>query len=347
LDRQFADRVERDLQSVEQEIRSLRDRRTLYASELAQLSPHAAVVDEEGQTILGPNERRTLLERRYAQLSAVYSQDHPDVLKLRREIAALRSAGGAPRAGGSSLEAELAIYEEQLAAARNRYSADHPDVLRLSRTVESLRSALAQTSTAAGAYPSPPDNPQYVQRKIQLDATESEIQLALARRSELTARFTELERRAIAAPDVERDFNALSRGYEQLIAQYNDIEKKLREAEIAVNLESEGRGDRFTALESPQLPTSPERPDRLAVLLLAVIAALALGAGGVAIAERCDTTVRHPRDVTDNLGTPPIVAIPFIANRDDARHRIRRRALVTTAASLWLGAITFLIMTPA
>ncbi|HZL93234.1 MAG TPA: hypothetical protein VFB99_06305, partial [Vicinamibacterales bacterium] len=291
LDRQLIDRVERDLLSVEQEIRSLRERRAMYAAELAQTSPHAPVVDEEGQNILGPDERRTLLERRYAQLSAIYSQDHPDVLKVRREIAALRTAGGGAASDGGSLQTELAAREEQLAAARSRYSADHPDVQRLERTVESLRTALAQTA-ARGNYPALPDNPQFIQRKLQLDTAESEVQLALARRSELTARLAEFERRAIVAPDVERELNALNRGYEQLLAQYDDVQRKLREAEIAVNLESEGRGDRFTTLETPQLPLTPESPNRLAVLLLTVIAAFTLGASGVAIAERCDTTIR-------------------------------------------------------
>ena len=44
------------------------------------------------------------------------------------------------------------------------------------------------------------------------------------------------------APEVEREFSALNRGYEQLTAQYSEVESKLREAEIALNLESELRG---------------------------------------------------------------------------------------------------------
>jgi uncharacterized protein involved in exopolysaccharide biosynthesis len=346
FDRDLIDRVERDLQSVDQEIRSLRDRRAMYSSELAQLSPHAPVVDEEGQNILGPDERRTLLERRYSQLSAIYSQDHPDVLKVRREIAALRSTGYASASDGGALQAELAARQEELAAARSRYSADHPDVQRLERTVNGLRAALTQAATL-GTSSTVPDNPQYVQRKLQLEATESELQLALARRNELGGRLTQFEQRAVAAPEVEREFNALNRGYEQLLAQYDDVERKLREAEIAVNLESEGRGDRFTTIEPPQLPSSPERPNRLAVLLLTLITALTLGACGVALAERADTTIRHPRDVAEHLGMPPLVAIPFVANAADVRRHVRRRVLVTAIGCLWLGAIAFLIVTPA
>jgi uncharacterized protein involved in exopolysaccharide biosynthesis len=345
--RQLTDRLERDLDSVEQEIRSLRARRALGVSELTQLSPYANVVDEDGQTILGPEERQTLLERRYAQLSAIYSQDHPDVLKVSRELATLRAAGNTSGFDAGSLQAELTLREAQLADARVRYSPDHPDVQRLGRTVEGLRAALAGASNAGGAYRPPADNPQYIQRQVQLESTEFELQAAINRASELNARLAELERRSVAAPEIERELSSLNRGYDQLLAQYGDVERKLREAEIATNLESEGRGDRFTVLQSPPMHASPERPNRIAVLLLTLIAAFTLGTGAVAVVERCDTTIRHPRDVSDHLGTPPIVAIPYVFNANDVRRLSRQRTFAVALSCLWVGAIIFLVMTPA
>src|SRR5690606_33850357 len=106
--RQLMDRVERDLDAVDQDIRALQQRRDLASSALAQISPHATVLDESGQPILGPEDRRTLLERRYAQLSAIYAQDHPDVLKVRRELDALLASGvGGSRGADEALRAEL------------------------------------------------------------------------------------------------------------------------------------------------------------------------------------------------------------------------------------------------
>ncbi len=258
LNRQLIDRTECDVDAADQEIRSLRERRSLYASELSQLSPFATVVDEDGQTMLGPDQRLALLERRYAQLTAVYSQDHPDVIKVRREIEALRSAAGMPATDRSSLQAELAAREDELAAARNRYSDDHPDVRRLEKTVAGLREALAKAapSTARKAAPIEPDNPQYIQRKVELDATESDIQAALTHREELNARLTDLQQHSTAAPDVERDYNSLKRGYDQLLAAYDDVQRKLHEAEVAVNLESENASERFAVLQDHSCPTT-------------------------------------------------------------------------------------------
>jgi uncharacterized protein involved in exopolysaccharide biosynthesis len=191
-----------------------------------------------------------------------------------------------------------------------------------------------------------PDNPQYIQSQVRLRATQVDLDAALQRRTALDARLAELDRHTTAAPEVERELNALTRGYEQLLAQYDDVQAKLREAEIAANLESAGRGDRFAVLQAPQLPTMPVSPNRIAVLLLTLIIAFTLGTVTVAVAERYDATIRHPRDVGEYFGAPPLVAVPFVFNDDDTRRRAGRRFATAMIASLWLGAIVFLVMTP-
>jgi uncharacterized protein involved in exopolysaccharide biosynthesis len=343
------DRIERDLEATEQEIRTLREERAMYSSELAQLSPQATIVDDAGAAILGPQDRLKMLQRNYMQLSAVYSQDHPDVLKLRREIEALSAGTGLPAFDGASLQAELVAREDQLAAARNRYSADHPDVRRLEQSVESLREALAEAPrrNAVQRDALEPDNPLYIQRQVQLEGANAELEAATRRRDQLRARIADVEQRLTSTPGVERELSLLTRGREQLLAQYDDVQSKLREAEIGFNLESESKGERFTVLETPGLPSSPSQPNRLAVLLLTLVVAAGLGAGGVAIAERSDTTVRNPRDVARYLEIPPLVAIPNVYNRADLARRAQGRLVAATMVCLWAGSIAFLVLTPA
>jgi uncharacterized protein involved in exopolysaccharide biosynthesis len=344
---QMLDRTERDLEAVEQEIRSLREQQSLYSSELANLSPLATVMNDQGAPILSPPERLKMLQRQYSQLSAVYSPNHPDVLRVRREMEQLSEATGLPAFDRATLQSELAAREDELTAARERYSADHPDVVRLQRSVEGLRQTLASTPTRSSAPRFTPDNPLYIQKQVQLSAVNVELDAAIARRDELRKRLSDLEGRLTVAPEVEREFSALTRGYEQLMAQYNDVELKLREAEIALNLESESRGERFTVLEPPGLPGTPAQPNRLAVLLLTFVIGGALAAAGVALVERMDATVRHPRDIANFLEIPPLVAIPHVVNDDDLRRRTRQRFITATAVVAWAGVIAFLVMTPA
>jgi polysaccharide biosynthesis transport protein len=349
MNMQLLDRTERDLEAVEAEIRMLRERVTLIESELGQLSPYAAVVDEQGMTLLSPADRLKMLQRQYAQASSRYSQDHPDIARLRREIDALSAQTGLPGIDRSVLETTLSGRLQELESARERWSADHPDVIRIEMAVQNLRDALAEAPRTANraAAVAPPDNPLYIQRQVQLQGARIELDAALQRREELRGRLTGIETRLTSTPEVEREYSSLSRGYEQLVAQYSEVQTKQREAEIAVNLESESKGERFRVLRSPGLPSLPAQPNRIAILLLGFALAFAAGAGGVAVAEVSDTTVRAPRDVHRLLEIPPLVMIPYIDNEADIRGRRWKRLAAAATFVAWIGVTAFFIVNPA
>ncbi len=124
------------------------------------------------------------------------------------------------------------------------------------------------------------------------------------------------------------------------------MDAKQREAQIALNLEAESKGERFTVLDSPDLPALPVSPNRIAILLLTIALALAAGAGSIALADVTDTTVRNTRDVTELLEIPPLVAIPYINNEADLRSRRLRRLMVTATVCLWVGVTAYFVVSP-
>ncbi len=344
---QLMERVGRDLDAVEQEIRSLRERQSLYTSELALLSPSATVLNDQGAPILSPYDRLKALQREYLQMSSIYNADHPDVQRKRRELEALGQSTGLPAFDRQTLETELQARQDQLAAARERYSADHPDVVRLEKSVEAARAALASAPrTSARRVPTTPDNPAYIQREVQLRATTLDLQAAIERRDALRLRYDDLEKRLQVAPEVERESSALTRGLEQLVAQYNDTQRKINEAQMALNLEEDPNSERFTVLEQPSMAASPASPNRFAVLALTLAIAVALGAAVVTVAERADQAVRNAQDVVAFLEIPPLVGIPYVENRADLKRRSRQRLVTAGAVSLWLGAIFLMVVTP-
>jgi uncharacterized protein involved in exopolysaccharide biosynthesis len=348
LNLQLMDRTERDVETSEREIRALRETITLLESELAQLSPYSVVLDAAGTPILGPSDRLKLLQRQYLQLSAIYSQDHPDVSKLRREIEALSAQTGSAGINREALEVELIARMDELGAARNRYAPDHPDVLQLQRVVENLQQAIALAPQGTGSTNlsevTPPDNPLYIQKQVQLEGSKIELTAALGRQTQLRRRLADLESRLMNTPEVERQYQLLSRGYEQLVAQYDDVNQKQREAQIALNLESQSKGERFTLLESPLMAQLPASPNRIAILLLAIIIAVAAGAGGVAIKEATDSTVRGARDVETYLEIPPIVTIPNIYTDADIKSQRLRRSALIAAIVTWLGLTSIFVV---
>src|SRR5690606_20204695 len=209
----------------------------------------------------------------------------------------------------SVLQTELNARLDELEAAQERYADDHPDVARLQTTVDNLRQALAAAPGTARTAPSaaPPDNPIYLQRQAQLQGARIELQATIQRRDQLRARLADLEQRLTVTPEVEREYASLARGHQQLLDQYAEIETKQREAEIAVNLESESKGERFTVLSSPSVPRLPAEPNRIAILLLSFALGFGAAAGAVAVAEATDGTLRNAHDVQALLEIPPLV----------------------------------------
>ena len=344
---QMLDRAGRDLDAVEQEIRTLRERQSLYTSELALLSPSQTYTNEQGAPVLSPEDRVKVLQRQYLQMSSVYSPDHPDVQKLRRELEALAQSQGVPAFDRATLESELQARQDELAAARDRYAPDHPDVQRLERQVESARKNLASAPvTTTRRMPSVPDNPAYIQRQSQLRQTQVDLTAAIQRRDELRARYEDLTKKLQVTPEIEREYSGLSRGLEQLVEQYNNTQAQINESQIQLNLEEDPTSERFTVLEQPTLANSPSSPDRFAVLILSLTIAVALGAAVVAVAERSDQAVRNAQDVIEYLEMPPLVAIPYVENRVDLSRRARRRLLAASVVSLWIGAIFLMVVTP-
>ncbi|HUO66080.1 MAG TPA: hypothetical protein VMV37_01000, partial [Gammaproteobacteria bacterium] len=293
------DRTEKDLQDVEREIRSLREQQSLLSSALASLSPYSITLDQTNNPILGPQDRLKSLQRKYVELSATYGQDWPDVKKTKREMEALSKQVGLPGTDRANLEVELEARKQELDGLRERYGKDYPDVQRLQRIVDSLASVVASTPISTGARipTAPPDNPAYIEKQVQLKATETSLEAALQHRNELRAKRTDIENRLSLAPEVEREYNALSRDYEELNDQYKNIQQKQHQAEVAENLETNSMGQRFTVLNEPNIPFRPTRPNRPAYLLLSMALALAAGMAAVFVRRFSDNTVRSRRDI--------------------------------------------------
>ena len=346
--RELLDRAGRDLDQVEQEIRTLRDRQDILSSEIALIPRNNTYTNEQGAPVLSSEERVKVLQREYLNLISIYSAEHPDVQKKRRELEALAQSVGMPAFDRATLESELQARMDQLAAAKDRYAPDHPDVVRLERAVEESRKALrsAPTTTTTRRVQTAPDNPAYIQREAMLRGLTNELAASMKRRDEMRARYDDLTKRLQVTPEVEREASALTRGLEQLRAQYDDIQAQINEAQIALNLEEDPTSERFTILEQPTMASSPSSPNRLAVLILTFAIAVALGAVVVAGVERSDQAVRNAQDVVEHLEIPPLVAIPYVENRVDLKRRARRRLLAAGMVSLWIGAIFLMVVTP-
>lgn len=334
---ELMDRSERDLVEVDRAISSLEERRIYLQSELAKLSPNSQMFSETGERILGPADRLKVLRTEYLSMAARYSPDHPDVVRLKKEIEALDAETGGTSARGE-IEVQLKGLRAELAELRKKYSAEHPDVIKLGRTVESLEKELAAAPPPRRTAPAEePDNPAYIQLLANLEGANSEIASLREKQKELRAKIAAYERRLNEAPQVEREYRELTRDYETASAKYQEITTKQMAAQVSQTLETERKGERFTLIEPPLLPEQPAKPNRLAIVLIGVMLSFAGGFGSVAMTEAMDPTIRGRRMVTELLGVAPLATIPYIDTAADVRGRAMTSALFFSGAVLTIA----------
>ncbi|MEM7280728.1 MAG: Wzz/FepE/Etk N-terminal domain-containing protein [Pseudomonadota bacterium] len=316
LNFQVLERAERELESVQKNIRGQTERRNLLSAELAQTPRNSTLYDSAGDAILGADTQLEILERRYAEMSARYGPDHPDLKKLRREIAAL--SGDTSVINRKEIESSLFTKRSELADLTKRYSSDHPDVRRVEREVQNLESQLAALPRSSVRRPATaPDNPVYISLLTQRNAANSEIVALRARETELQIKLDEYERRLERTPEVEREYKSLTRDYEVAQREYNDMRNKLARAETGKVLEEEQKGQRYTLQKEAGFPLQPAKPNKPAIIVLAFLFALTCAIGGAAVAEAMDSTVRGSKDIVAILDMPPLAIIPKFSNKTE------------------------------
>jgi uncharacterized protein involved in exopolysaccharide biosynthesis len=308
LNLQALEREERRLTEVRAEIRTQEERIRYLQDERRMLLTEAG----------GAVDRMAELQEEFARVSAKYAPNHPDVLRLRREIEILRGAGTGPDSKDSGLA--LAQVRQELAAARERYSDDHPDVRSLERTLAALEEQSQSGEAGALVVTSP------AVRRIDSELRERNALLSGLKQtqSELLNEISAMEEELQGVPEIERQYRMLARRYEDAVDRHDQIQAKLATARMSSRLETEQLGERFTPIDPPRLPSSPASPNRLGILALGVVLAGAISIGVLAFAEVSDSSVRNSRDVQEVLGVPPLATIPLVETRSERRKRFVR-----------------------
>jgi uncharacterized protein involved in exopolysaccharide biosynthesis len=314
------DRTERDLEQMQMQMRSLQQERVFLVAQLEQ----ARVGNPDAGSI-------RQLEDEYRRRSSVYDESHPDMISLRRQIDTLKLGGAA--GAGATLQQQLDAQRQVLAETRQRYSADHPDVKRIQRDIDALQARIAagEGSAPGGAV----HTPMSMQLNTQVNAIDTQIGALQARSAELRGKLGGLERQIVETPQVEREYQNVTRDLTIARAKYEQLLNRQMDAEVTEAAIAGGRADEFRVVQEPLLPTEPAKPQRAVIAVVGVILALILGLTFTVAREALDQTVRGGRDVRELLSVAPLVAIPSIRNSVALRRRTWR--VVTIAACVTAG----------
>ncbi len=317
------ERTEGEMLQIAQRLQSLKERKILLRSELAQLSPYGST-GAGADGVYSPVGKLKSLQTRYISMTGVYGDQHPDVIKMRREIEALEKQAGSG-ADATVLRSQLTRISTDLISAKKKYGLKHPDVVKLERQSASLRAAIAKLKNG----PQRPaeaqaDNPAYIMVMAQFKTAESEIQSLVTRRKSLVKSLEAYEKRVLQTPEAERQFLTLKRDYENAFSKYKEVRAKLLQAQMAQSLETERKSERFSLIEPPERPSEPIRPNRIAILFIGLVFAGVAGVGNVFLAESMDEAVYGAKQLAHAFGSAPLVVIPIMKSSEEQKRRKRR-----------------------
>ncbi len=243
------------------------------------------------------------------------------------------SKSGDGPVGLAAIDKELDRLRAQLADLTSRYTDKHPDVRKtkeqIVRTEKARERAVADinnggSGTAAVTAALDPKSAPQLDLESQLKANRAEIANRQNEIKDLHGKIGEYQGRLNHAPVMEQQYTDLTRDYEQSKANYDSLLAKKNQSEMATDLEKTQQGEHFRMLDPPNLPIRPDKPNRLQMCGLGLLAGLILGALSAFGFEIIGDRVHTEREIKKLVPFEVLAEIPTLET--PAEHSAARRS---------------------
>ena len=283
---------------------------------------------------MDPQTRLRALQVSLADLQSKFSDDHPDIRKVKREMAELEKMVGQQGGGASLKRQKLTQLKAELAQKQGKYSDEHPDVRKLKNEIARLEQ---QPEKAEPVKPvAEAENPAYVTLTTQIESAKNEVASLQRQRESLKEKLRMFNQRLEETPKLEQEYLALQRDYTNATLKYQEVMNKIMEARISEGMEEHQKGEKFTLIDPASYPEKPVKPKRLLIILAGFILSMGAGLGTVALAEQMDHSLHSADELASLTGLPVLGSITRIETTEDVVSARRKRRFIWTATGLGL-----------
>jgi protein tyrosine kinase modulator len=225
-----------------------------------------------------------------------------------------------------------------LAGLQTRVTSKHPDVLRMQEQIAALEREQAaaealvdQKQQAAKAAWAP--------RRRTIESIDAELKKLRDEETTLRATIASFEQRLQGAPEREQEYSLVTRDRQVAKDLYDSMLKRFDEAQLAASLETDRQGERFRVLEPARPPEGPTGPNRMRLILLGILLALAAAVAVVLGSEQFDASFHGIDDIREFTSVPVLVSIPPIGPVPFKRRLLTGLATVSAIATIALIAM--------
>jgi polysaccharide biosynthesis transport protein len=295
------------------------------------------------------------LEEKISAYKRQNSENLPEQLNLRESMMAraendLYSVERDIRSGNEelrSLEAELSAAKHGMSDDPSQtlpalkaeytklsaiYTESHPDLRALKRKIDALEQG-ANTQDSKNATGNVTSLAVFkIQAKV--DAVNARLDSLAQQKKMLKEKIGQNEHAMELTPKVAQGLDILIRDRDSAQKKFDELRNKKMNAQIAQNLESENKSERFILLEPPIMPEKPYKPDRKKIFAIGFFLALAVSIGAAIVLESLDKRIRGVEALTHVLGHRPLVVIPYLYIEEESRS-IKRKKMLEVIVALW------------
>ncbi len=321
--------IQKDMEIKQVQLQAARDRLIFLHGQMATLDPSTPFISKDMPKAMTVEDQLKSLRSQYISLKAAHSDKHPDVIRLRREIAALEQVASTKNQL-SELYKQLEDREHKRVLALKNYLPQHPSILTLEEEIAAIKKEIGGISRDGSPTPKTaeaPDNPVYISLLTQVESARLEIRNLTSLLRELEDKYANYQQLIEKTPQVEQNFQALQRHYESIQTEHKDTFNRLQAARESVGMEEQQMGERFTVTEPPQVPESPSKPNRPVLFVLGLIFSLGLGGLVGVVTEHLDHSVHSTVELMEITGRPALGMVPYLESPRERRMRKSQRRI--------------------
>ena len=280
----------------------------------------------------------TLPEQLSLRMSML-SRAEGDLREIEREYRStkeeIRSLEADQSGMGDENSKSLPALKAEYARLSAIYNESYPDMRVLKRKIEAM-----EKGGGAGNSTDAPSTAGGYKVQSRIASARARLEALSEQKKMLQNKIAQSEHAMVLTPTVEQGLDALVRDRDNAQKKYEEIHSKKMSAQIAESLESENKSERFTLLEPPLLPDRHFKPNRVKIIALGFLLALASAMGALLIMSSFDRQVRGIEALSHTLGHRPLAVIPYLFIEEEA---VRKKRMIKWATIISSGVIITLL----
>ena len=288
------------------------------------------------------NDRRSqqLLQQ---QRLLTLEQQESDLRNQRATVVWVYQRTGHSSATGqlSPEETQLQSLQNQLVQMRTIYAASSPRIRMLESQVAGLQKVV-DDQRAARTVPGPDGQPAQPASDLDVETAPIDAQLKFIADNKALIQKTldDLDKSIQATPANEQVLDGMERELTNLQNQYNAAVQSASQAQVGERIEVLSKGERFSLIQQPNLPTKPASPNRKLIAAAGMLGGITAGLGFILLMELLNHSIRRPGELTAKLGIEPFATLPYIRTPGEMR---RKRTIVAGTVALIAVALPALL----